>query len=279
MVLVYGLLTAVFLGVGDFLAGQTTKKVSAILVVFYAQLIGALFMMIIVSAGSYEFTLAATGWGLAAGIALGVGFMQYFKALSLGKMGIVASITGILSALIPVVTGIVTGERPGALSMLAIVLIVLAVIPIAKKDSEDVSRSENLAIFTRAIAAGMLIGLFFVLLHIPEASSAMFSVTFTMIGSFAAVAILLLVNRQPMKVKGSMWIYIAGTGILQTLATITYVNGVQIGMMSIVALGGALSALFTVICARIIIKESLNRTQLKGVGLALVGLTILVLSV
>lgn len=279
MALLYTLITAMSLGVGDFIAGQITKRVSTLIVVFYAQAFGALVMFPVALISGHSLSSSAVLWGVFGGISLGIGFLLYFTALSLGKMGIVSSVTGILSAMIPVLTGLFIGERPGTWAIFSIILIVISIIPIAKKDSnEQPIINNNTKVLTQASVAGILIGLFFVFLHIPQATSSMWTVSFTMTGSFLAVVAILLFRRAKIRVKKNDWPFIIGTGFLQTFATITYIVGVNIGLMSIVALGGALSALFTVLCARLLINERLSKSQISGICLALLGIVILVLN-
>jgi uncharacterized membrane protein len=279
MALVYGLITVISLGVGDFIAGQITKRVSTLIVVFYAQAFGVILMFPLALISGHSLSSSAVLWGVLAGISLGIGFLLYFHALSLGKMGIVSSVTGILSAMIPVLTGLFIGERPGTGALFAIMLIVIAIIPIAKKDSDEkTTATNNSKVLAQASGAGILIGLFFVFLHIPEAASSMWTVSFTMKGSFIGISVILLIRGATIRVEKYAWAYIIGTGFLQTFAAITYVIGVNIGMMSIVALGGALSALFTVLCARLFINERLSKSQITGICLALTGIVVLVLS-
>ncbi|WP_078596151.1 DMT family transporter [Evansella clarkii] len=280
MALLLGLITAMALGVGDFIAGQVTKRVPTLIVVLYAQVFGALIMVPTAIISGHSLTFSAVIWGLLAGVSLGIGFMLYFRSLSLGKMGVVSSLTGILSAIIPVFTGLLIGERPGAGALFAVVLIVFAITFITKKEAgSQTPVKSNTAVLAQAALAGILIGLFFVFLHIPGARESMWTVSFAMTGSFLPVAAILFYRRADIyRVSKNAWGYILANGFLQTFATITYVLGVNIGLMSIVALAGALSPLFTVICARVIINERLNKTQIAGFVFALTGVALLVVS-
>lgn len=281
MALLLGLITAMALGVGDFIAGQVTKRVPTLIVVLYAQVFGALIMVPAAIISGHSLSFSAVIWGLLAGVSLGIGFMLYFRSLSLGKMGVVSSLTGILSAIIPVFTGLLIGERPGAGALFAVVLIVFAITFITKKEEtgSETAVKSNTAVLAQAALAGILIGLFFVFLHIPGAGESMWTVSFAMTGSFLPVAAILFYRRADIyRVSKNALGYILANGFLQTFATITYVLGVNIGLMSIVALAGALSPLFTVICARVIINERLNKTQIAGFVLALTGVALLVVS-
>ncbi|SES12803.1 EamA family transporter [Salipaludibacillus aurantiacus] len=246
MALVYGLVTAMAFGVGDFLAGQVTKRVPTLLVVLYAQLVGVMMMLPVGLLSGQAASVQAFIWGSLGGLSLGIGFLFYFSALSRGKMGVVSSVTGILSAIVPVATGLAIGERPGAGALIAVVLIAVAIILISKKEPEKQFTSQaGSAVLIQAALAGVLIGLLFVFLHIPANDESMWTVFFTMTGAFTAVAALLIFRRANIfDINRKAWIFILANGFLQTFGAMTYVLGVSIGLMSIVALAGALSPLF-----------------------------------
>lgn len=278
MALLYGLITAFAFGAGDYMAGQVTKRVPTLLVVLYAQAFGAVVMLPVALASGHTLSIYAVIWGLLGGLSLGLGFLLYFHALSLGKMGVVSSIAGILSAVIPVSAGLIIGERPGTAALAAIGMIVLSIFLITKKDTNEQSQETSAKVLLQSAAAGMLLGSFFIFLHIPASGESMWTVFFTMTGSFLAVAVILVIRRADIRVKKRAWPFILGNGFLQTFGAVTYVAGVNIGLISIVALAGALSPLFTVIFARLFIHEYLSKFQISGIAVALTGIALLVVT-
>src|SRR4249919_2884871 len=66
-------------------------------------------------------------WSALAAMAGGIGITALYHGLSVGRMGIVAPITGVLAALIPVSAGIVLEGVPGPIVLLGIVLAITAV--------------------------------------------------------------------------------------------------------------------------------------------------------
>ncbi|ADH97923.1 DMT family transporter [Salisediminibacterium selenitireducens] len=280
MALFLGLITAMAFGIGDFLAGQVTRRVPTLIVVLYAQLFGTVMMLIVASLTGFHMSLSSFWWGGLGGIAIGFGFLFYFKALAMGKMGVVSSVTGTLSAVVPVLTGLFLGERPGTFALVAVGIIMIAIVLISKKEVEgDAEDGDGQKVLSFAAMAGFLIGLYFVFLHIPPETESMWTVFFTMAGSFLAVSSVLLFRRADFLTLNRTGLgYIFGNGFLQAFGTITYILGVSIGLLSIVALAGALSPLFTVLCAWLFIKEMLTVPQKWGITLALTGVVLLVLS-
>ena len=59
-------------------------------------------------------TAADLWWGAAAGVGNGFGTAFLYRGLSSGRMGVVAPVSGVGAAVIPVVVGVLLGERPAA---------------------------------------------------------------------------------------------------------------------------------------------------------------------
>ncbi|GEL07372.1 DMT family transporter [Salisediminibacterium halotolerans] len=275
MALVFGLMTAMMFGVGDFLAGRVTREAPVILVVVYAQAIGALLMMPIVLAGGVPLELATVFWGALSGVSLGAAFMFYFRSLADEKMGIASALTGVASAVMPVVIGFGLGDRPGMAALIGIVLVIIAVALISQKEPASVTDVSRGAM-QKALVGGLLFGLFFVFLNVPAAEQGMWGVLITMTSSFIFTAAFLSgrVNHTP--ATANFIKLMIPVGVLQCLGAVTFVLGVNIGLLSIVALAGAMSPVFTVLCARLIDNEQLTRVQTTGFAFALAGITLLV---
>ena len=60
-------------------------------------------------------TSADLWWAVVAGVGNGFGTAFLYRGLSSGRMGVVAPVSGVGAALVPVVVGVLTGERPSAL--------------------------------------------------------------------------------------------------------------------------------------------------------------------
>jgi len=52
-------------------------------------------------------------WGAGAGLAYAVGIFLLYRGLASGQMSVVAPITGVCAPCLPVLVGLLKGERPG----------------------------------------------------------------------------------------------------------------------------------------------------------------------
>jgi uncharacterized membrane protein len=89
--IVFGLLSALTWGAGDFNGGLATRKSGVYAVVIFAELIGALVLLAIALVVGEPFpSLAGWLWGIAAGLVGVIGLMALYQGLATGKMGLVA---------------------------------------------------------------------------------------------------------------------------------------------------------------------------------------------
>ena len=99
-----GISSAVAWGTGDFSGGLATRKSNAFTVVLFSQLIGALFLvgLVLFSAenipGMQALLLGAIG-----GVCGSLGLVALYRAFARGRMGIVAPVSAVITAIIPIV--------------------------------------------------------------------------------------------------------------------------------------------------------------------------------
>lgn len=76
---------------------------------------------------------------------------------------------------------------------------------------------------------------------------------------------------------GSTLVLLSLAGLLQAAATLAFVVAVRMGLLSIIAVAGALSPAPTALMARLFQAERMSRVQLAGFFFALVGILLIVL--
>ena len=102
--ILYGLLSAVTWGAGDFAGGLSSRKVGAYRAVFYADVIGLL-ILVIVSFVYREPFPSTSGWinSLLGGALGSFGLLVLYYSLSTGQMSIAAPVSALFAALLPVI--------------------------------------------------------------------------------------------------------------------------------------------------------------------------------
>ena len=115
MAIVLSLLAAAAYGLSDFIGGVFAKRVSPWAVAFVGATAGALAIAVFAVVDGGDPQRADYAWSLLAGVGNGFGTAFLYRGLSSGRMGVVAPVSGVGAVLVPVVVGLATGERPGAM--------------------------------------------------------------------------------------------------------------------------------------------------------------------
>jgi drug/metabolite transporter (DMT)-like permease len=186
-------------------------------------------------------------------------------------MSIVAPISA-SGVVVPVVVGIVGGERPSALQAAAIPVLFAGVVLASREVHDDegpaAASRQSIAL---ALLAALAFGVYFSITDAVAEDSVLWLL---LLGRAAAVTLLVavLVARPPaVRPKPLDLLALAGIGALDLLATGLYAVATTEGLLSIVAVVGALYPIATVLLARAILGERLRRPQQAGIALAFLG--------
>src|SRR5262245_32568198 len=120
--------SAVLYGVSDYVGGRASRRSPATAVALVAELVVcALCIIVVPLIESDGPTSRAIWWRLASGVTSSIGVVGLYVALARGNMTVVAPVTGLVAAIVPVAVGVATGDRPSALAVAGIVLAVVSV--------------------------------------------------------------------------------------------------------------------------------------------------------
>ncbi|HXG40583.1 MAG TPA: EamA family transporter [Candidatus Limnocylindrales bacterium] len=115
-VVALGLASAAAWGVADFGGGLATRRGSAFAVTLVVLATGLVLAAAVgIVRGEPPPGLGDLGWSVAAGIGAGIGISALYRGLAVGPMGIVAPLTGVTAALVPVLVGVALEGPPGPL--------------------------------------------------------------------------------------------------------------------------------------------------------------------
>src|SRR5262245_33240768 len=126
MAVLLGVLVAVSFGSGDFLGGRASRRAPTLTVLFVAQIaavVGAAVVCLFVGGHVAPHDIA---FGAIAGSLNIVGIGLLYQGLALGRMGVVAPLTAVVSAMVPVGWGIAIGERPSAIVVVGVLFALAA---------------------------------------------------------------------------------------------------------------------------------------------------------
>ena len=275
---VLALASSISWGTADFLGGLQSRRHALLAVLLVSQTVALTILMIAVLAGApTEHDTAATLWAAGVG-GLGIlGLVAFYRALSIGTMSVVAPISA-TGVAIPVMVGLVSGERPGALQVAGIALACGGVILAAREapaDDEATRRSGRTAIGL-ALLAAIGFGSFFAGMdQAEETGDVAWVLLCARVADVVLLAVAAAVFRPRLPRAGGALGVIAAVGVLDLLANLLFVLAAGRGLLSVVGVLGSLYPAVTVILARIVLHERLTRTQNAGVLVTLAGVVAL----
>ena len=215
----------------------------------------------------------AAAFAFAGGAVAGLGLIAFYRAMALNLIGVVAPVTAVIAAALPVAVGVIVGGERLHLGQLAGIAIGLAAIALINGGGGFTTKGARSAVGL-AILAGVGFGLFFILFHGASAAGVAALVS-GRIGSAAAAFCFALISRVSFVPNRSAWRLLALGGSFDGVGVVLYLYATFHGLLSLSALLTSFYPAFTVVCARIFIHERLSPIQAVGAGLAIVAIALI----
>jgi len=294
MVVLLGLAAAVLYGSGDFLGGMVSRRAHVLTVLTLVETAGVIAALAVAAFWPGPASLAGLAWGFSAGLVGGFGLIIFYAGLAAGPMSVVAPVSGLVAAVLPVGVALAEGERPGA-GVYAGALLCLVAIVLASSagDADRADRGDRgdhgdradgprpagrPARLSRAIAygaaSGVSFGLFFLLIRNAGESGAVWPVAAGRIGELAIVLAAAAVLRPGLRrgLSGPVPLTAAGAGVIDVVANLCYVAATRTGSFGLAVVLASLYPGVTVLWARVVLGERLRWIQRIGLGLAAIGI-------
>jgi drug/metabolite transporter (DMT)-like permease len=282
-----GLAAASFWGASDFLGGLATRKAHVVLVVAVAHSLSLVLLLSIAWASHSplppeRFALMGVSAGAFGGLAL----MLYYQALSLGEMGLTTALTGLLTAIVPVVYSFATQGSPKTSQIAGFVLAAAAISLIAYVPAGK-PRPLGLSL---ASLAGLCFGVFLVVLKVGSARGLVWQLIFSRMASTTLAGGVLIWMQLRAGKNGAIWhkqakennlathsfAWLAGSaGVLEATGSLLYMRAAREGRLDVAAVLASLYPVVTILLAAWVLKERTTSSQAIGMGLAL-GAVVLV---
>ena len=268
MAVLLALCSAATYGVGDFFGGTAARRAPATAVLLWSHVVGLGLLLVATLVISGDPTAGDLAIGAAAGLAGAVGVGLLYHALSLGQMGEIAPVTGLLAAAVPVAAGYAQGERPALTAVAGMVLALAAIVLVSAEGGGSLRPSDWHAVRV-ALGAGLGFGLFFVIISHTGDGSGVWPVAAARATSVAVVGTLALTRRvrSDVPTAGARWAT-AGAGALDMAANVLYLLAVREGLLSVVSVLSSLYPASTVVLAWLILRERFAPMQRVGLLLA-----------
>ena len=258
-----GIASAASWGAGDFCGGLASKRSPLMGVLAISAAAGA---VIVVATALVLREPAppptALGWAIAAGASGAIGLAALYRGLALGRMAIVAPVSAVLCAAVPVAWGaIAEGLPPG--SKLAGFALALAGIWLVARSGTGGAHGEGLVL---ALVAGCGFGGFLVLLHLGASGGTFWPLAAARATSCALVLATALVRRRHWApARGALPLMVL-CGVLDAGGNVFFLLASRLARLDVAAVLSSMYPASTVVLAAALLRERVSRPQ--GAGIA-----------
>jgi drug/metabolite transporter (DMT)-like permease len=270
-----GLGSALAWGAGDFAGGLASRRSSAMIVVLFSQLVGGTLLLgLAVAIGGSLPPARQLVFGALAGVFGVLGLVGLYKGLAQGRMGLVAPLSAVVTALVPLLFSLVVEGFPGWLRMTGFVIAVAAVWFLS---SPEGSARINAGELRLSLFAGLGFGLFFIFMDQASSQVVLWPLVAARAAAILVMTVLLTATRQLAAPPAGQLSFIVLAGILDATGNAAFGMAAHLGRLDIAAILASLYPASTVLLAWLVFKERLGRQQWVGVVTAGVALILIAL--
>jgi drug/metabolite transporter (DMT)-like permease len=263
MAVLLALITAASYGVGDFSGGLAARRAAPLTVTATAHALGLVGLTVLAAAVGAELIRPADlVIGALAGACGCLGIVLLYRGLAGGRMAIISPITAVVAAVVPVVGGLISGERPGALAIVGIAAALVAIALVSRSGPMGRPDRESLLV---ALGSGIGFGTYFLLISGVHEEAGLWPLVIGRLTSVLIAGSLALIRGLPPIVARVALPLTLAAGVLDVTANVTFLLATQRGLLSVVAVIASLYPAGTVLLAMAVEGERLSAAQ--GVGL------------
>ena len=263
-------------GIGDFIGGMKSRVLPVLVVLAVSQVVGLTWIasVAIVAGepvpGQREVVLAAIS--ALAGLA---GLACFFRAIAIGKMSVVAPVAA-MAAAVPVVVGIASGDRPSSVQVVGMAVALAGAVLASREPVGDGDRAARIAAgVLLAAASAVLFGLFFLGIDAAAEGGIVWATLVNRITSVSILIAVVLAVRPDLAAARPHAPALAAAGTLDVGANLLLAAAATQGLISLVSVAASLYPAVTVVLARVILHEQMQRIQEVGAAFALGGVVLI----
>lgn len=277
---------AVSYGAGDFCGSLAARRAPAIRVTLISQFVGGLTLIVLVPLVGGSPNTRDLVVGALAGVVGAGAITAFYQAMAAGAMSVVAPISALTAAALPVFVGLLGGERPSVLSLVGVAIAMAAILLVsqhgpASADDTELDRpapgATRRSMVLTGIGSGVLFGLLFITLDSVSDDAGLWPLVTDRLVAVPFLLIVALVLRTDVRPeRGSLGLIVA-CGVLDMGANTLLLLAFSEGLLVLVAVIISLYPASTLVLARVVLHERVSAVQ--RVGLIIAGLAVVLIAV
>jgi drug/metabolite transporter (DMT)-like permease len=272
--LLLALASSLAYGAADFLGGVAARGAHVLRVVVIAAPASLAVELLLWPIVGADFMLGAVTWGAASGLASAAAFALLYRTLAIGPMSVLSPVTALVSAALPVGVGLIDGETLSGVAVAGTMLAGVAIVVVSGGTDVHGARPGRTALVL-AFGAGAAIAVQLICLEQAPSDSGIAPLLVGRAVSSVAVLAAAFALRAHLGETRPSLAASATAGALDSLANFAFLLAVREGDLAVIAVITALYPAATVLLARAFLGERIGPTQLAGLGLAAVAVSLL----
>jgi drug/metabolite transporter (DMT)-like permease len=276
MGILLALAAALLYGSSDFGGGLAARRLGSLRVAVVGSAVATvLAWATLILVGGPGPSLRAVAWGLASGLAGGVGTLVLYRGLARGQMSVVGPLSAVGAAVVPVAAGVALGERPSLLSVAGVLVALPAIVLVAASGSV---RGKLGAGLLDGLVAGLAFGILFIGLAQAGRNAGLWPVASEQTGALLITLAVAAKTREPLRIPlraAGLPVLAGASGMAATLA---YFYATHFSMLAIAAVLVSLYPGVTVLFARTLLHERFTPAQRAGLGLCALAIAAIALN-
>jgi drug/metabolite transporter (DMT)-like permease len=275
--IVFAAICALAYGAADFMGGLATRRTHVLRVMVAVLITGIIALLVAAPILGLPFTPGAIKWGIYAGIAGTLGYALVFAALGIGPMSVAAPISSLVASMIPFFFGIASGERLTPFGILGAIVAMISIVLVSVTTKEAV-HAVGRRMVAIATAGGFFVGFYLIALSQAPDDSGLTPVLIGRVTTLIFMVIALLI-WWPKTSGGKLdWKLVAASGALDVTGGTTFMLATRNGALTVVSVISSLYPALTVLLARLMLHERLERHQKVGLVGAVTAVVFLTLA-
>jgi drug/metabolite transporter (DMT)-like permease len=258
-------------GFADFFGPLKGRTLGALRALVYVQLGGLIVIALIVGIRGKGPEHLGALLAIPAAISGTLGLYAYYRGMAVGAMSIVAPIAGI-SAAVPVVFGIATGDRPSSWQWLGIAAALGGVFLASREPGKGRRVAAGVGL---ALLAAIGFGGYFPPMHAAGVADFWWASLIFRMTSASVVFAVVAIKRPSLAAPPVQVSILALIGIGDMLGNLLFAAASTSGLVSVTSVLASLYPIVTVVLARLVLKERVARSQEAGIVLTLAGVALI----
>ena len=259
-------------GFADFFGPLVSRTLGSLRVLFWAQVGGLLAIALAVAIRGQGPAGWAVLFAILASLGGNLGLFAYYRGMERGAMSVVAPIAGI-SAIVPVIYGIATGDSP---SVPQIAGIACALVGVGLASIEHHEGSPRVAAGVGlALLAAVGFGFYFPWMHAAGKVDFWWASLVFRTTAMLLLAAVVAARRTPLKLRPRDLVVVFAVGIGDTVGNALFAASSGHGLVSLTAVLASLYPVVTVLLAASVLHERVAPMQRAGIVLTLTGVVLI----